>query len=248
MDNDQRTSRAPGAAKVARRDGSDGRQPAGPTRAALVSEGLVHLVREASGEPQGALVLLHGRGADERDLVPLLDVLDPQRRLVGLTPGAPLRLPPGGRHWYVVPRVGFPDPPTFHASYAALTSLLDDWLAARGLDWSQTVVGGFSMGCVMSYATALGQGRPRPAGILAMSGFIPTVEGWEPDLYARRELPVFVAHGSRDPVISVAFARDARERLQAAGLAVEYHEHGGGHQLDPQWLARTTERIAELTR
>jgi phospholipase/carboxylesterase len=213
-----------------------------------VSERLVHLVREPSGEPQGALVLLHGRGADERDLVPLLDVLDPDRRLVGLTPGAPLHLPPGGRHWYVVPRVGYPDPPTFHASYAALTSLLDDWLRERGIDWSQTVIGGFSMGCVMSYATALGPGRPAPAGILAISGFIPTVEGWEPQLDERRDLPVLISHGSRDPVISVEFARDARERLRSAGLAVEYHEHGGGHQLDPQSLPRMTEWVTGLTR
>ena len=213
-----------------------------------MSERLVHLVREPSGEPQGALVLLHGRGADERDLVPLLDVLDPDRRLVGLTPGAPLHLPPGGRHWYVVPRVGYPDPPTFHASYAALTSLLDDWLRERGIDWSQTVIGGFSMGCVMSYATALGPGRPAPAGILAISGFIPTVEGWEPQLDERRDLPVLISHGSRDPVISVEFARDARERLRSAGLAVEYHEHGGGHQLDPQSLPRMTEWVTGLTR
>jgi phospholipase/carboxylesterase len=213
-----------------------------------VSEQLVHLVREAAGEPAGALVLLHGRGADERDLAPVLDVLDPDRRLVGLTPGAPLQLPPGGRHWYVVPRVGFPHPPTFLASYAALTSLLDDWLRERGIDWSQTVIGGFSMGCVMSYATALGRGRPAPAGVLAMSGFIPTVEGWEPELRSRRKLPVLIAHGSRDPVISVEFARDARDRLHAAGLDVEFHEHGGGHQLDPQTLPRMTEWVAERTR
>jgi phospholipase/carboxylesterase len=210
-----------------------------------VSEPLVHLVRESSGDPAGALVLLHGRGADEHDLAPVLDVLDPQRRLVGLTPGAPLHLPPGGRHWYVVPRVGYPDPRTFHAAYAALTSLLDDWLAQRGLDWSRTVLGGFSMGCVMSYATALGPSRPSPAGILAMSGFIPTVEGWEAELGGRAELPVLIAHGARDPVIPVGFAHDARERLAAAGLAVEYHEHGGGHQLDPGTLPRMAEWVAE---
>ena len=71
---------------------------------------LAHQIRPAAGEPRGALVLLHGRGADEHDLLPFLDLLDPQRRLVGVTPGGPLFLPPGGRHWYVVPRVGYPDP------------------------------------------------------------------------------------------------------------------------------------------
>ena len=206
---------------------------------------LVHLVREVPGEPAGALVLLHGRGADEHDLVPLFDLLDPERRLVGLAPGAPLTPPQGGRWWYRVPRVGFPDPPTFRAAYAALTGLLDGWLQERGIDWSRTIVGGFSMGCVMSYAVGLGPGRPSPAGILAMSGFIPTVEGWEPDLEPRRALPVFIVHGARDPVISVQFARDARRRLEDAGLAVSYHEHGGGHNIDPRTLPLMTRWVAQ---
>jgi phospholipase/carboxylesterase len=195
---------------------------------------LVHVVRESAGEPAGALVLLHGRGADEHDLGPVLDVLDPERRLVGLTPGAPLPGPGGGRWWYRVPRVGFPDPATFHATYARLTGFLDGWLQERDIPWERTIIGGFSMGCVMSWATGLGPQRPSPAGILAMSGFIPRVEAWEPDLAGREDLPVFITHGSRDPVISVEFARDARDRLAAGGLAVEYREHGGGHHIDPR--------------
>jgi phospholipase/carboxylesterase len=212
----------------------------------MSTEPLVHVVREAAGEPEGALILLHGRGADEHDLGPVLDVLDPERRLVGLTPGAPLPGPPGagGRWWYMVPRVGYPDPRTFHATYAQLTSFLDGWLEERAIPWRRTLIGGFSMGCVMSYATGLGSDRPSPAGILAMSGFIPTVDGWEPDLDSRAGLPVFVTHGAHDPVISVEFARDARQRLEAAGLAVEYHEHNGGHHLDPRTLPLMTEWVA----
>jgi phospholipase/carboxylesterase len=208
---------------------------------------LVHVEREAAGEPQGALILLHGRGADEHDLASVLDLLDPERRLVGLTPGAPLPGPggSGGRWWYMVPRVGYPDPVTFQATYAQLTAFLDDWLAQRGIPWERTVIGGFSMGCVMSYATGLGRGRPSPAGILAMSGFIPTVEGWEADLDGRAGLPVFITHGTRDPVISVEFARAARSRLDSAQLDVEYHEHGGGHQLDPRTLPPMTRWVAE---
>jgi phospholipase/carboxylesterase len=205
--------------------------------AGAISEPLVHVVRESAGDPAGALILLHGRGADEYDLQPVLDVLDPDRRLVGLTPGAPLRPHPppgGGRWWYQVPRVGFPDAVTFHATYARLTSFLDGWLEARAVPWERTIIGGFSMGCVMSYSVGLGRGRPSPAGILAMSGFIPTVERWEPELDSRAGLPVFITHGARDPVISVEFARDARERLEAAGLDVEYHEHGGSHHIDPR--------------
>ncbi|HWI07602.1 MAG TPA: phospholipase, partial [Solirubrobacteraceae bacterium] len=205
---------------------------------------LVHVVREAAGDAQGALILLHGRGADEHDLHSVLDLLDPQQRLVGLTPGAPLPGPGGGRWWYMVPRVGHPDPKTFHATYAQLTEFLDGWLQERGIPWQRTLIGGFSMGCVMSYATALGPGRPSPAGILAMSGFIPTVDGWQAELQTRAGLPVFVTHGVQDPVISVEFARAARGRMEAADLAVDYHEHGGGHHLDPRTLPLMTEWVA----
>lgn len=73
-----------------------------------------------------------------------------------------------------------------------------------------------------------------------MSGFIPTVEGWEPELDGRAGLPVFITHGARDPIISVEFARDARARLEPAGLDVDYHEHGGGHTIDPGTVAAMT--------
>jgi phospholipase/carboxylesterase len=191
---------------------------------------LDHVVREPAGEPAGALVLLHGRGADEHDLQPFLEVLDPDRRLLGITPGAPLtNIPPGGRHWYVVPRVGYPDPATFQSAYSKLTGFLDGFLADRGIPWERTVIGGFSMGCVMSYATALGPGRPSPAAIVALSGFIPTVDGWQPDLAGREGLPVFIHHGRNDPVISVEFARRASELLTAGGLDVDYMETDAGH-------------------
>ena len=77
--------------------------------------------RPADGRAEGTLVLLHGRGADERDLLPLADALDPRRRLEALTPRGPLSLPPGGAHWYIVPRVGFPDPSTFLESFRLLS-------------------------------------------------------------------------------------------------------------------------------
>src|SRR5439155_25169015 len=101
---------------------------------------LVHLLREPAGEPGGALVLNHGRGADEHDLFALLDAIDPQRRLLGVTPGAPLTsaevarrsavpVGPGGRHWYAVERVGYPEAATFGAAYEGLTGFLDELLA-----------------------------------------------------------------------------------------------------------------------
>src|SRR5581483_1135731 len=116
------------------------RAAAGP--AGSLTETLVHLIREPAGEPAGALVLNHGRGTGEHDLYGLLDELDPDRRLLGVTPGGPLTdIPPGGRHWYRVERVGFPDPATFQDSYGRLTSFLDELLRDHGIAWSRAVIG-----------------------------------------------------------------------------------------------------------
>lgn len=199
----------------------------------MAIDDLVHVLRPAHGEPEGALVLLHGRGTGEHDLEPLLDALDPERRLAGVTPGAPLRLPPGGRHWYVVRRVGQPDPATFGPTFERLCGWFDSLPEALGVPVARTVVGGFSQGTVMSYALALGSGRPSPAGLLALSGFLPAVPGLELDLPGHRDVPVAIAHGTLDPVIAVDFGRDARDRLEAAGLDVAYRESAVPHTVDP---------------
>jgi phospholipase/carboxylesterase len=206
---------------------------------------LDHLVREPDGEPAGALILNHGRGTDERDLYDLFDVLDPDRRLLGVSPGAPLtNIPPGGRHWYVVPRVGYPDPETFHHSYRLLTGFLDETIAERRLEWDRTVIGGFSMGAVMSYAVALGERRPSPAAIVALSGFVPTVEGWRPELDGRTGLPVLIHHGRRDPIIEVELGRAAAELLREGGLDITYLETDAGHALPPELVPRLHEFVA----
>jgi phospholipase/carboxylesterase len=195
---------------------------------------LIFRERPAAADPLGLLVLHHGRGADEHDLLSLADALDPQRHLHVVAPRAPLSVPGWpGHHWYLVPRVGFPDPGTFHAAYRELAAFHDELWQRTGIAPAATVFGGFSMGSVMSYALALGSERPPPAGILAFSGFVPTVEGWHPDLDSRGELRAFIAHGRRDPVIDVAFGRAARDLLRAAQLEVDYHESDVGHSIDP---------------
>jgi phospholipase/carboxylesterase len=209
-----------------------------------VSERLADRVRPPAGEAEGALVLLHGRGTDENDLFPLLDVLDPERRLLGATARGPLSLPPGGAHWYAVREIGYPDPETFHATYPRLTEWLDALLEEHGVGHDQLVLGGFSQGTVMSYAVGLGAGRPEPAALIALSGFMPTVEGFELDLADRSGLRVAVGHGQLDPVIGVEWGRDARDRLTAARADVLYEEHGGGHHVDPRFLSRVAEYIS----
>jgi phospholipase/carboxylesterase len=198
---------------------------------------LVLLERPSAADPEGLLVLHHGRGTEERDLLGLADLLDPGRQLWVVTPRAPLTLPGSpGYHWYVVPRVGYPDPETFHAARAALGELHDQLWEESGIGSERTVLGGFSMGAVMSYAMALSEERPAVAGILAFSGFVPTVEGWEPALADRTATRALVSHGRRDPVIDIEFARHARDLLEAGGLEVEYRESELGHQIDPAHL------------
>lgn len=205
---------------------------------------LAHLVRPAADDPEGALALFHGRGTSEHDLHPLLDALDPQRRLVGATPRGPLSLPPGGAHWYVVREIGYPDPETFAASYELASGWLDELAEETGVPPERTVIGGFSQGAVMSWALGLGRGRPRPAGIVALSGFMPTVEGFELDLSPPLP-PVAIGHGTSDPVISVDWSRQAKQVLEEAGAAVLYRESPMPHSVDPAFLAELQPWLAD---
>ena len=197
-------------------------------------------VRPAAGEPEGALVLFHGRGADEHDLFPLLDALDPERRFVGATPRGPLSLPPGGAHWYVLGGIGTPESRTFGASYAAASEWLEEFLRVHGVGYGRLTLGGFSQGGVMSYALGLGTGRARPAALTVFSSFIPTVAGFELDLSPPLP-PVAIGHGSLDPVIGVEWGRQAREVLEAAGAGVLYRETAMGHQIDPAFVGEVAE-------
>lgn len=191
--------------------------------------GLEQLVRPAAGEPEGALVLLHGRGADLHDLYPLLDLLDPERRLLGVTPQGPLSLPPGGRHWYRLGGIPTPDPATFHQTLWRLRAFLDGLPVPR----DRVVLGGFSQGAVMSLAAGLERGGARPAALLAMSGFVPRVEGFELDLDGLAGYPAALSHGTLDPVIPVSFGREARDLLASAGAAVTWLETPYVHGVDP---------------
>jgi len=192
---------------------------------------LTHLTRPARGDPEGLLVLFHGRGAGEHDLFPLLDALDPERRLLGVTPRGPLSLPPGGAHWYAFYKLGYPDPETFSQVFP----LAVEWLDGLGFPPEKTVLGGFSQGAMMTYALGLARGRPRPAALVAMSGFMPSVPGFELDLEPPFP-PIAIGHGTLDPVIGVEWGRAARDTLTQAGADVLYREYPLPHAVDPTFL------------
>ena len=207
-------------------------------------DSLAYRLRPAAGEAEGALVLFHGRGVDENDLFPLLDSLDPERRLVGATPRGPLSLPPGGAHWYSFREVGSPDKETFDASYELVGGWLAGFAEETGVPPERMVLGGFSQGAVMAYALGLGQGSPRPAGLIALSGFIPTVEGFELDLSPLP--PAAIGHGTLDPVISVEWSRRAKQRLEQAGADVLYREYPLPHAVDPGYLSELSTWLSDL--
>jgi len=206
---------------------------------------LTYAERPAVGDADGMLILHHGRGADENELLGLADALDRVHRLHVVLPRGPLTFPDlDGYHWYGVREVGYPEPETFQVGYAALCRFHDEIWNSSDIPPARTVLGGFSMGTAMSYATGLGTERPRVAGILAFSGAIPTVASWAPELQTRAGMPVLITHGRTDQALPIEFAHRARALLGDAGLDVNYLESAGGHEVDElaigqaiQWLA-----------
>jgi phospholipase/carboxylesterase len=195
---------------------------------------LTEELRLPAGEPAGALVLLHGRGTSEQDVAPLIDVFDPRERLIGAFPRGPLELPPIGHHWYATQDDGQADRDTFLSTFERLQSWLEGLAAGTGVPIERTVLGGFSQGAVMAWALGLGPGRPRPAGILAMSGALPRVPGFALQLENLGGLPVAITHGTQDPLVAVERGQDARDRAVAAGADVVYRETEVPHIIDPR--------------
>ena len=147
-----------------------------------------------------------------------------------------MSLPPGGAHWYVLGELGYPPADTFMPSYRQAAEFLDDLAAETGIPPERTVLGGFSQGSMMSYALAFGADRPRPAGVIAMSGFFPIVDGLEYD-FERPFPPIAIGHGTYDPVIGIEWGRQARELFEDAGADVLYREYPLPHAVDPSFLA-----------
>jgi phospholipase/carboxylesterase len=196
---------------------------------------VTHIVRP-EGPADRLLLLIHGKGADERDLEPLLPHVDPAGRFLAVLPRAPLPLPPGFQ-WYEtlgIPRGG----PEFVSSVDALDDVLDEACAEYGLDRRQAVVAGFSQGAALTLALGLRRSdRPRPAGLLAMSGFLPEVDGLEYDFAGAPAPPVLLQHGTHDPLIDVAQGRRAAETLAGAGVPVVYREYPMAHQVALESMA-----------
>jgi phospholipase/carboxylesterase len=210
-----------------------------------ISSTLVHRIlppETGSTRMVPALILLHGRGADEEDLVGLSHMLD--ERLLIISARAPFEYPYGGYTWYEVGDIGTPEPEMFRASCDKLHRFITDVRRSYPLDPSKVFLLGFSMGCVMSFAMAL-TAPELVRGVSANSGYIP--EGTH--LVFRwgelQNVAFFITHGTADPVIPVDFARRARTLFQQSTAQVEYREYPVGHQLSDTGM---TETAAWMTR
>jgi predicted esterase len=157
-------------------------------------------------------------------------VLDPERRLLGVTPRAPLSLPPGGAHWYAFYRSAIPIRTTFATTYPRSSEWLDGSVSRRAHGARRVLAGR-----VMAYALGW-RGTAAPARLIALSSFMPTVPGFELDL-APPLPPVAIGHGTYDDVIGVEWGRAARDVLTKAGADVLYRESPMGHSVDPTFLA-----------
>jgi phospholipase/carboxylesterase len=193
-----------------------------------VAETLVRKIVRGRQEPDRLLMLIHGKGADEDDLAPLIPHLDPEGRFLTVLPRAPLPFM-SGWEWYRtdgIPKAG----PELVASVDAVDDLLDEVCARFVFDRSQAIVAGFSQGCAMTLALGLRRSdRPRPAGLLGMSGFLPDRAGLEYDFSSAP--PVFIQHGTADPTISVDWGRRAVTRLGGEGVPVVYRDYPMAHQV-----------------
>ena len=199
---------------------------------------------EESPGPHPSVVLLHGRGADEQDLLGLAPALDPHLLLLSVRAPFPF-MTSGGYTWYDVQQIGTPHPRMFAESYDRLSHFLDDALAAYPIDHTRLLLLGFSMGAVM----ALAIGLTRPAlirGVMAHSGYVPeetTLQFRWNDLSGT---DFFIAHGTEDSIISVDNARRARTLFDASTARAVVREYPIGHTISEASLADCVRWMREL--
>ncbi len=183
--------------------------------------------RQPSHARPPALLLLHGRGADELDLLGLSEELD--GRFLVVSARAPFQLG-YGYHWYELVQVGAPEPRTFAQGLSLLERFTEEIVSGYRIDPARLYLLGFSQGAMMS-GTLTMRHPERIAGTVMLSGYLPLGIGLEPEEQALQGQPFFVAHGAQDQVIPVEFGRQARDYLQRVKADLHYREYAMGHQI-----------------
>jgi len=202
-----------------------------------IQSSLIHKVLEPEGggnAPYPTLILLHGRGTNEDDLLGLVPYLDP--RLLVVSARAPFQFSMGGWTWYEILEVGNPHPRQFQESCNRLAQFLSDVKQHYPVDPNRIFLLGFSMGTVMSFAMSLT--KPKEiAGVVAHSGYVPEHTHLSFALDTLQNTSFFVAHGVHDPVIPVHFGRRAKELLTSANADLTYREYPIAHQISEESLS-----------
>ena len=200
---------------------------------------LVHKVilpKNSTVEKHPTILFLHGRGADENDLLSLSEFFD--ERFLFIAVRAPFRFECGGFTWYEIQKDGKPDATMFPESYNALSNFFDEMKKEFPIDDTKIVLFGFSMGTVMAYSLALT--KPNEiAGVIANSGYIAERTHlnykWE-KLSEKNSPDFFVTHGLYDPVLPVSFGRRAKQLLEQHNATIEYKEYPMEHQISEESL------------
>ena len=195
---------------------------------------------ETTASPTASIVWMHGLGADGHDFVDIVPELSlPARPGVRFVfPHAPMRPVTinGGyvmRAWYDIRDDGGvrrEDPAGVRASQKSIEALIERE-KARGVPSRAIVLAGFSQGGAMALHTSLRQGE-RLAGVMALSCSLPLADALAAEAGpANRDVPIFMAHGTHDPMIPMARAVRAREILTGLGYRLEWHEYPMPHSV-----------------
>jgi len=189
------------------------------------------------------LILLHGRGANEEDLLSLAPAFD--ERLLIIAPRAPVPFSYGGYTWFDIDEAGIPQSPQFEESCAKLDVFVADVLRSYPVDPARLLLFGFSMGAVMSCVMALTHPELY-RGIALNSGYLPEHTSLKYRWNDIGNLNVSITHGTDDPIIPVEAARRAHQRFSASPAKVTYKEYAMGHEISQQSLADVTRWITGL--
>lgn len=181
------------------------------------------------------LVLLHGFGADENDLAPIVQHIDPDGRFTAVCLRAPIDLMPFGAAWYERDEGGMVDAHTFTSSVQAIDRTIDAVCEAGGFHRSESVIIGFSQGCAMTLAVGLGkETATAPCAIACLSGMLQDIPDFE---YNLSSVPnILIQHGSLDPMVDIDRGRRIRDVLSEAGQAPHYIEYSMGHEISNESL------------
>ena len=203
--------------------------------------------------PVGSVIWLHGLGADGHDFEPIVPELHlpvelPLRFVFPHAPVRPVTINGGMsmRAWYDIVSLdaeGRADAKGVHES----TALLEGLIARekdRGIDADKIVIAGFSMGGAIAINTAL-HSKERLAGLMALSTYLP-LPSEVAESAGGRDMPVFMAHGSFDPMLPMQWGQASAQKLKETGFTVEWHDYPMAHAVCPEeirdirtWLLKT---------